>query len=160
MHRHLLADETTRARLTQEARAAAALSHPGIVAIYDVAIDRDSAAIIFELVEGGSLAEVLRRDRILPPRSAARIGAEVAEALDHAHQRGVVHRDVKAANVLIGPDGEARLVDFGIARILADEATQLTATGTITGTLRAMAPEQLRGEAVGPAADVYAPVFC
>ena len=79
-----------------------------------MAIDRDSAAIIFELVEGGSLAEVLRRDRILPPRSAARIGAEVAEALDHAHQRGVVHRDVKAANVLIGPDGEARLVDFGI----------------------------------------------
>ncbi len=156
LHRHLLADETTRARLTQEARAAAALSHPGIVAIYDVAVDPDSAAIIFELVDGGSLADWLRRDRILPPRSAARIGAEVAEALDHAHQRGVVHRDVKAANVLIGPDGEARLVDFGIARILADEATQLTDPGTVPGTLRAMAPEQLRGDAAGPATDVYA----
>jgi eukaryotic-like serine/threonine-protein kinase len=156
LHRHLLADQTTRARLTQEAQAAASLSHPGIVAIYDVAVDEDAAAIIFELVDGESLAERLRRDRILPPRAAARIGAEVAEALEHAHERGVVHRDVKAANVLLGPDGEARLVDFGIARLLADEATHLTAPGTVTGTLRYMAPEQLRGEAVGPPADVYA----
>ena len=156
LHRHLLTDETTRARLTQEARAAAALSHPGIGAIYDVAVDRDSAAIILELIDGESLAHRLQRVRILPPRAAARIGAEVAEALDHAHQRGVVHRDVKAANVLLGKDGEARLVDFGIARILADEATQLTAEGTVTGTLRYMAPEQLRGEAVGPPTDVYA----
>lgn len=156
LHRHLVADETTRARLTQEAQAAASLSHPGIVAIYDVAVDADAAAIIFELVEGESLAERLRRDRILPPRAAARIGAEVAEALEHAHERGVVHRDVKAANVLLGPDGEARLVDFGIARLLADEATHLTAPGTVTGTLRYMAPEQLRGEEVGPPADVYA----
>ncbi|HET9497243.1 MAG TPA: serine/threonine-protein kinase [Candidatus Limnocylindria bacterium] len=156
LHRHLLADETTRARLTQEAQAAASLSHPGIVAIYDVAVDADAAAIILELVDGESLAARLRRERILPPRAAARIGAEIAEALEHAHERGVIHRDVKAANVLLGPDGEARLVDFGIARLLADEATHLTATGTVTGTLRYMAPEQVRGEEVGPAADVYA----
>jgi serine/threonine protein kinase len=156
LHRHLLTDETTRARLTQEARAVAALSHPGIVAIYDVAVDRDSAAIVFEMIDGETLAQRLQRERILPPRAAARIGAEVAEALDHAHERGVVHRDVKAANVLIGKDGEANLVDFGISRILADEATQLTAEGTVTGTLRYMAPEQLRGEEVGPATDVYA----
>ncbi len=156
LHRHLLTDETTRARLTQEARAAAALSYPGIVAIYDVAVDRDAAAIILELIDGESLAQRMQRERILPPRAAARIGAEVAEALDHAHERGVVHRDVKAANVLIGNDGEAKLVDFGIARILADEATHLTAEGTVTGTLRYMAPEQLRGEDVGPAADIYA----
>jgi serine/threonine-protein kinase len=156
LHRHLLTDATMRARLTQEAQAAASLSHPGIVAIYDVAVDLDAAAIVMELVDGHSLAEQLRSDRILPPRSAARIGAEVAEALEHAHQRGVIHRDVKAANVLIGPDGEARLVDFGIARLLDDEAMQLTAPGTITGTLRSMAPEQLRGEAAGPSTDVYA----
>ncbi len=156
LHRHLLTDTTMRARLTQEAQAAASLSHPGIVAIYDVAVDRDAAAIVMELVDGHSLAEQLRSDRILPPRSAVRIGAEVAEALEHAHQRGVIHRDVKAANVLIGPDGEARLVDFGIARLLDDEAMQLTAPGTITGTLRSMSPEQLRGEAAGPATDVYA----
>ena len=156
LHRHLLDDDTTRARLTQEAQAAAALSHPGIVAIYDVAVDADAAAIVFELVEGESLGERLRRERILPPRAAARIGAEVAEALEHAHERGVIHRDVKAGNVLLGPDGEARLVDFGIARLLADENTHLTAPGTITGTLRSMAPEQLRGEDVGPATDIYA----
>jgi eukaryotic-like serine/threonine-protein kinase len=156
LHRHLLTDETTRARLTQEARAAAALSHPGIVAIYDVAVDPEAAAIILELIGGESLAHRLQREQILPPRAAARIGAEVAEALEHAHERGVVHRDVKAANVLIGKDGEAKLVDFGIARILADEATHLTAEGTVTGTLRYMAPEQLRGEEVGPATDVYA----
>jgi serine/threonine-protein kinase len=156
LHRHLLTDETMRARLTQEAQAAASLSHPGIVAIYDVAVDGDAAVIVMELVEGHTLAEQLRRDRILPPRAAARIGAEVAEALEHAHQRGVIHRDVKAANVLIGPDGEARLVDFGIARLLDDQAMQLTAPGTITGTLRSMAPEQLRGETAGPATDVYA----
>ena len=156
LHRHLLTDETTRARLTQEARAVAALSHPGIVAIYDVAVDRDSAAIVLEMIDGETLAQRLQRERILPPRAAARIGAEVAEALDHAHERGVIHRDVKAANVLIGKDGEAKLVDFGISRILADEATHLTAEGTVTGTLRYMAPEQLRGEEVGPATDVYA----
>lgn len=156
LHRHLLTDTIMRARLTQEAQAAASLSHPGIVAIYDVAVDGDAAVIVMELVDGHTLAEELRRERILPPRAAARIGAEVAEALEHAHQRGVIHRDVKAANVLIGPDGEARLVDFGIARLLDDEAMQLTATGTITGTLRSMAPEQLRGETAGPATDVYA----
>jgi serine/threonine-protein kinase len=156
LHRHLLTDPTTRARLTQEAQAAASLSHPGIVSVYDVAVSRDGAAIVLELVDGRALANKLKDDGILPPRAAARIGAEVAEALEHAHQRGVIHRDVKAANVLIGPDGEARLVDFGIARILDDEAMQLTAPGTITGTLRSMAPEQLRGEPTGPATDVYA----
>ena len=103
----------------------------------------------FELVEGESLESGCGASGFLPPRAAARIGAEVAEALEHAHERGVVHRDVKAGNVLLGPDGEARLVDFGIARLLADENTHLTAPGTVTGTLRSMAPEQLRGEEVG-----------
>ena len=157
LHRHLLADPTTRARLIQEARAAASLSHPGIVAVYDVAIDEEaSAAVILELVEGESLADRLKREGALPPRAAVRIAAEVAEALAHAHERGVVHRDVKAANVLLGLDGEARLADFGIARLLEDEAQRLTDTGTIAGTLRYLAPEQLRGEPAGPPADVYA----
>lgn len=157
LHHHLLADPTTRTRLIQEARAAASLSHPGIVAVYDVAIDEEaSAAVILELVEGESLADRLKREGALPPRAAVRIAAEVAEALAHAHERGVVHRDVKAANVLLGADGEARLADFGIARLLADEAQRLTDTGTIAGTLRYLAPEQLRGEPAGPPADVYA----
>lgn len=158
LHRHLLDDPTTRARLIQEARSAASLSHPGIVAVYDVAVDEEaSAAVILELVEGESLADRIKREGALPPRAAVRIAAEVAEALAHAHERGIVHRDVKAANVLLGAaDGEARLTDFGIARVLADEAQRLTDTGTITGTLRYLAPEQLRGEQAGPPADVYA----
>jgi serine/threonine-protein kinase len=157
LHHHLLADPTTRTRLIQEARSAASLSHPGIVAVYDVAIDEEaSAAVILELVEGESLADRLKREGALPPRAAARIAAEVAEALAHAHERGVVHRDVKAANVLLDVDGKARLADFGIARLLADEAQRLTDTGTIAGTLRYLAPEQLRGEPAGPPADVYA----
>jgi eukaryotic-like serine/threonine-protein kinase len=157
LHRHLLADPATRARLILEARAAASLSHPGIVAVYDVAIDEEaSAAVILELVEGESLADRLKREGALPPRAAVRIAAEVAEALAHAHGRGVVHRDVKAANVLLGVNGEARLADFGIARLLEDEAQRLTDTGTIAGTLRYLAPEQLRGEPAGPPADVYA----
>jgi serine/threonine-protein kinase len=143
--------------LIQEARAAASLSHPGIVAVYDVAIDEEaSAAVILELVEGESLADRLKREGALPPRAAVRIAAEVAEALAHAHERGVVHRDVKAANVLLGVDGAARLADFGIARLLEDEAQRLTDTGTVAGTLRYLAPEQLRGEPAGPPADVYA----
>ncbi len=157
LHHHLLADPTTRTRLIQEARAAASLSHPGIVAVYDVAIDEEaSAAVILELVEGESLADRLKREGALPARAAVRIAAEVAEALAHAHERGVVHRDVKAANVLLGAHGEARLADFGIARLLADEAQRLTDIGTIAGTLRYLAPEQLRGEPAGPPADVYA----
>jgi len=156
LHHHLLADPTTRTRLIQEARAAASLSHPGIVAVYDVAVDDEAAAVILELVEGETLADRIRREGALPARAAVRIAAEVAEALSHAHERGIVHRDVKAANVLLGEDGEARLADFGIARLLAEEAQRLTDTGTIAGTLRYLAPEQLRGEPAGPPADVYA----
>jgi serine/threonine-protein kinase len=156
LHRHLLTDEATRERLIREAKAAASLSHPGIVAVYDVAADDDGAALVLELVEGESVAARLRREGILPPREAARIGAEVAEALAHAHERGVVHRDVKASNVLLESDGTARLADFGIARLLDDAQAGLTAEGTVVGTLHALAPEQLRGETAGPPADVYA----
>jgi serine/threonine-protein kinase len=156
LHRHLLTDSATRERLIREAQAAASLSHPGIVAVYDVAIDDDGAALVLELVSGESAADRLRREGVLPPRQAARLGAEVAEALAHAHERGIVHRDVKASNVLLGPDGEARLSDFGIARLLDDVSSGLTDPGTVVGTLHYLAPEQLRGEPAGPASDIYA----
>ena len=155
LHPHLLPDAGSRARLATEARAVAGLAHPGIVAVYDVDISGDSPGIVLELVDGESLAARLARDGRLPEREAARIAAEVAEALVHAHQRGVVHRDVTPGNILLERDARARLVDFGIARMLDDAAERLTRTGTVLGTLRYMAPEQLAGGAIGPRTDLW-----
>ncbi|MFL5675496.1 MAG: serine/threonine-protein kinase [Chloroflexota bacterium] len=155
LHRHLLSDAVMRARLEQEARAAAGLTHPGIVTVHDVDVDEGAAAVVLEFVDGESLAERIRRDGPLPAAEAVRIAAEVAEALDHAHEGGVIHRDVKPGNVLIEQDGRARLVDFGIARVMDDAENRLTTTGTIAGTLRYLAPELLRGETSGAAVDVY-----
>jgi eukaryotic-like serine/threonine-protein kinase len=156
LHPHLLPDEAARARFEREARAAAALAHPGIVAVFDVEASASRAAIIFELVEGETLADRLAREGALAPTEAARIGAELAEALAHAHERGIVHRDVKPGNVLLERDGRARLVDFGIARLLERESAHLTTAGMITGTLRYLAPEQLAGEEATPSTDLYA----
>ena len=155
LHPHLLPDEGSRARLAAEARAVAGLGHPGIVTVYDVDASGDSPGIVLELVDGESLAARLGRAGRLPEREAARIAAEVAEALVHAHQRGVVHRDVTPGNILLERDGRARLVDFGIARMLDDAAERLTVTGTVVGTLRYMAPEQLAGETIGPRTDLW-----
>jgi hypothetical protein len=156
LHPHLLPDEAARARFEREARAAAALAHPGIVAVFDVEASASRAAIIFELVDGETLADRLAREGSLAPPEAARIGAEVAEALAHAHERGIVHRDVKPGNVLLERDGRARLVDFGIARLLERESAHLTTAGMVTGTLRYLAPEQLAGEEASPSTDLYA----
>src|SRR4249919_463061 len=101
LHRHLLSDPTMRARLEQEARAAAGLSHPGIVTVHDVDVDETAAAVVLEFVDGETLADRLLRDGPMPPAEAVRIATELAEALAHTHERGVVHRDVKPANVLI-----------------------------------------------------------
>ncbi|MBA2253688.1 MAG: serine/threonine protein kinase [Chloroflexi bacterium] len=155
LHRHLLIDEPARGRFEQEARAVARLSHPGIVAVYDVAADEIGAVMILERVPGSSLAALLRRHQRLPTHEAVRIAAEIAEALAHAHERGVIHRDIKPGNVLIDENGRARLADFGIARVLGEEASRLTAAGTITGTLMYLAPEQLAGHDVDPRADLY-----
>ena len=156
LHPHLLPDERSRERLTAEARAAAGLSHPGIVGVYDVDAGGEAAAVVFELVDGESLADRLAHDGALPEREAARTAAETGEALFHAHQRGVVHRDVKPGNILIAADGRARLVDFGIARLLDEAAERLTVTGTVMGTLRYMAPEQLLDGDIGPRTDLWA----
>lgn len=155
LHAHLLPDEGSRKRLAAEARAAAGLSHPVIVDVYDVDTQEDSPAIVMELVDGESLASRIARDGPLSPADAARVTADVADALYHAHQRGLVHRDVKPGNVLLSVDGRTRLVDFGIARSLAESAERLTLTGTVLGTLSAMAPEQLAGGPIGPRTDLY-----
>ena len=154
LHPHLLPDEASRARLASEARAVSGLDHPGIIRV--LAADAgERPAVVLELVEGESLSALLQREGPLDPRTAAEIGAEVAGALYHAHTRGVIHRDVKPGNVLIGTDGHPRLVDFGIARLLGEALERTTQTGIVMGTLRYMAPEQLAGQEVGPRVDLY-----
>jgi len=141
-------------RVLREAQAAARLNHPGIVTLYEMGEQDGNALLVTELVEGSTLAELNREDA-LSDREIAEIGADLCEALDHAHDRAVVHRDVKPQNVLVTADGEprAKLMDFGVAR-LADAAA-LTAPGDVVGTLAYMAPEQAEGHTAGPEADVY-----
>ncbi|HXV94430.1 MAG TPA: serine/threonine-protein kinase, partial [Pseudonocardia sp.] len=127
--------------------------HPGIVALLDTGTDGGRPFAVMDFVDGESLRRGLL-DGPLPVADVARLGAEIAEALSHVHRRGVVHRDVKPGNVLLDASGHARLADFGIARVV--DATRVTATGVVVGTAAYMAPEQVRGEAVGPPADVYA----
>ncbi len=154
LHSHLAAEEGARLRLIGEARAVAELSHPGIVRVLDID-PGDRPAVVLELVDGESLAQRLRRTGPLPPREAAAVGLGIAEALYHAHTRGIIHRDVKPANVLLAADGRAVLIDFGIARILGDAADPGTETGMVMGTLRYMAPEQLAGDPLTPRVDLY-----
>ena len=140
-------------RVLREAQAAARLNHPGIVTLYEMGEEGGNALLVTELVEGSTLARMAHGGE-LSDREIGEIGADLCEALDHAHSRGVVHRDIKPQNVQV-TDGEprAKLMDFGIAR-LADEAG-LTATGDVVGTLAYMSPEQAEGRPAGPEADVY-----
>ena len=139
-------------RVTREAQAVARLGHRNIATLYELATDGERAFLVSELIEGETL-RVLGRRGELSDHLVAKVGADAAAALTHAHRAGVVHRDVKPENILVAADGEAKLVDFGIARI-AGERT-LTATGAVVGTLAYMAPEQADGLRPGPTADVY-----
>lgn len=140
-------------RVLREAQAAARLNHPGIVTLYELGEEDGNALLVTELVEGSTLARLAAAGE-LSDREIGEIGADLCEALDHAHARGVVHRDIKPQNVQV-TDGEprAKLMDFGIAR-LADDAS-LTAAGDVVGTLAYMSPEQAEGRPAGPEADVY-----
>jgi serine/threonine protein kinase len=155
LHAHLLPDAASRRRLAAEARAASRLVHPGIVEIYDVDTEGEMPVLVMELVDGESLAARLDRDGPLPAEEAARIGADVGEALYQAHRQGIIHRDVKPGNVLLGRDGSTRLVDFGIAHSLAEAAERLTTDGSVVGTPRYMAPEQLTDGPIGPRTDLF-----
>jgi hypothetical protein len=139
-------------RVTREAQAVARLAHRNIATLYELATDGERAFLVSELIEGETLRTLGRRGE-LTDRLVAHVGADSAGALTHAHRAGVVHRDVKPENILVGPGDEAKLVDFGIARI-AGERT-LTQTGAVVGTLAYMAPEQADGLRPGPSADVY-----
>src|SRR5439155_3992269 len=150
-------DDPSSHRAEREARVAARLNHPGIVALYELGADNDAVYLVSELVPGRTLAE-LNRAGAVSDRDVARIGSALCDALAHAHQRKVIHRDVKPQNVLVVDEpaagaGFAKLADFGVAHLSSGDP--LTRTGDVVGTLAYMAPEQAEGERVTASADVY-----
>jgi serine/threonine protein kinase len=159
-----LPSEEDRERATREAHATARLAHPAIVALYEASSDEDAFYLISELIDGATLAELISEDE-LADEEVLEIGVALLSALEHAHARGVIHRDVKPQNVLVPSDAAehtptrgaspppAKLADFGGARLAGDDA--LTRTGDVLGTLAYMAPEQSEGHEAGPAADLY-----
>jgi serine/threonine protein kinase len=136
-----------------EMRTLARLDHPSLVTVYDAGEEDGQPYLVMQLVEGDTLADELGRGPLGPERTA-RYGAALADALAYVHEQGFVHRDVKPANVLIAADGRVHLADFGIARLV--DSAHVTRTGDVLGTPAYFAPEQVSGDAVGPAADVYA----
>lgn len=155
--RELANDPLFLERLEREARVMARLRHPNIVAVHDFHRDGESAAIVMELVEGGTLRDKLRdHPNGLPVDEALRIVRQIAAGLTMAHAEGVIHRDMKPENVLIAESGAAMVSDFGLAMPLNDDSARLTLTGTAVGTVDYMAPEQLKGTEVDVRIDIYA----
>jgi hypothetical protein len=142
-----------RKRFDSEVTVLASLEHPGLVRVFDAGEHDGDAFVVLELIDGPTLASRIP-DGPLPEEEVADLGIALADALAYVHERGVVHRDVTPSNVLCGPDGRPRLADFGIARLV--DSTRLTASATTIGTAAYMAPEQVQGQEVTPAADVYA----
>ncbi|MCU1461950.1 MAG: Serine/threonine protein kinase [Acidimicrobiales bacterium] len=154
LHPHLAADDAFLERFRREAVAAAKLAHPNVVATYDTGVDGGLAFIVMELVRGHTLRDELGRGPLTPGRSAY-IAAEVADALEYAHQAGIVHRDVKPANILLCDDGRVKVADFGIAKA-ASVGRDLTQTGALLGTAKYLSPEQVDGQPQDRRSDVYA----
>ena len=140
-------------RLVREARLAAMLHHPNIVAVHDLLSENGTTFIVMEFVQAQSLAELIRAKQQVEPVIAARIIGQIAGALEAAHRAGVIHRDVKPANILVEDSGVAKLADFGIAR--ADNDVSITGTGVMVGSIPYLPPEVAKGEALTTAADVY-----
>lgn len=150
--------EEFRTRFRREARTVASLTHRGIAVLHDVGEDTGGEEVVpylvMEFIEGRTLAEVLGDGPLTMERSAA-IMRDVADALAHSHAQGLVHRDVKPSNVMITADGQVKILDFGIAKVVADTATRLTATGMTVGTPAYLSPEQIHGTAVDARTDQY-----
>ncbi len=154
LHPALADDEAFLKRFRAEARAAAALNHPNVMAVYDWGEEEGGPYLVCEYLGGGSLRSVLDRGRRLSPSQALLVGLEAARGLDYAHRRGLVHRDIKPANLLFDDDGRLRIADFGLARALA-EAAWTEPIGAVLGTARYASPEQVSGAAIDGRADVY-----
>ena len=154
----LASDETFQARFRREAQSAAALNHPAIVAVYDTGEAADAHGhhipyIVMEYVDGQTLRDVLRDGRKILPERALSIVGDVLSALDYSHRQGIIHRDIKPANVMLTPDGQVKVMDFGIARAVADAS--VTQTAAVIGTAQYLSPEQARGETVDARSDIY-----
>jgi beta-lactam-binding protein with PASTA domain/tRNA A-37 threonylcarbamoyl transferase component Bud32 len=154
LYPELSADPLFVERFRREAQAAANLSHPNIVPVFDWGEDEGTYFIVMELVEGTSLADMLRGSRTLTASRSAQLVAQVAAALGYAHRNGVVHRDVKPGNILIASDGQVKVTDFGIAQAVSSE-DQLAEEGSVMGTATYFSPEQAEGAAVDGRSDVY-----
>jgi len=154
LHANFSSDGAFVTRFKREAQAAANLSHPNIVAIYDWGKDGSTYFMVMELIEGRTLRDILKTEGALFPRRAAEIAAETAAALTVAHQAGVVHRDIKPGNIMITRDGSVKVTDFGIARAL-DDSEELTRTGAVIGTATYFSPEQAQGLPADGRSDVY-----
>jgi beta-lactam-binding protein with PASTA domain/predicted Ser/Thr protein kinase len=154
----LARDPSFQARFRREAQAAASLNHPAIVAVYDTGEEDqfgNQPYIVMEYVEGRTLRDVLKVEGRLMPRRAMEIVADVCAALDFSHRNGIVHRDVKPGNVMITRTGAVKVMDFGIARAVADNSATVTQTAAVIGTAQYLSPEQARGENVDARSDVY-----
>ena len=151
---HLATDLHAAERFSREAQAAARLSHPGIVTVFDTGKDEDGPFIILELIEGDTLASTLAQGGAMSPADVVNIVSQAAMALDHAHAQGVIHRDIKPGNLILDSEGRVRLTDFGIAKTV-DDPTTVTGTGELVGTIAYIAPEILDGSDATPASDVY-----
>ncbi len=147
-----------RRRFRREARAAARINHPAIVQIYHVLeLQDDGDAIVMELVDGQSLADLLRTEKSLSPQRAVEICLQIAEGLTEAHDKGIIHRDLKPANIMITPSGQVKILDFGLATGLGfgADSDRLTRPGQAVGSFDMMSPEQARGEEVDPRSDLF-----
>src|ERR687895_2066553 len=157
----LATDPTFQARFRREAQSAAGLNHPNIVAVYDTGEESDPQTgvaipyIVMELVEGPTLRDVLRDGRKILPERALELTQGVLDALSYSHKAGIIHRDIKPANVMLTPTGGVKVMDFGIARAVADTSATMTQTAAVIGTAQYLSPEQAKGEPVDARSDLY-----
>ncbi|SDS61544.1 Stk1 family PASTA domain-containing Ser/Thr kinase [Microlunatus soli] len=157
----LATDPTFQARFRREAQSAAGLNHPNIVAVYDTGEETDPHTgvqvpyIVMELVEGPTLRDILREGRKILPERALELTNGVLDALTYSHRAGIVHRDIKPANVMLTHSGDVKVMDFGIARAVADTSATMTQTAAVIGTAQYLSPEQARGETVDARSDLY-----